>query len=240
MTSALGILDCFYAESLGCAPEVLRRGGVGLIEGDLTTIWYAKGSPLVLYALATGSGAVVCVQPEFRTIVDEVMAEEVARGSGTLDVAACLALEQALTPLVDVDFWFSGVRLYCESKSFVDRSSGHAREITPDEDERAHELHRRWGGKVFGEMVEGRFVSWAVVKPLSELVWDLSIETLIAHRGQGHAASAVSAALKHVFTNGRLAGWGCDRTSVASIRTARSVGFEYYGFDFGCVGRIRC
>jgi RimJ/RimL family protein N-acetyltransferase len=110
----------------------------------------------------------------------------------------------------------------------------------PDEDDHALLLHSTWGGKVFGQIADGKVVSWAAVKPLSDVVWDLSIETVPEHRGRGYARSAVSAALRHVFASGRLAGWGCDRTSVASLRTALSVGFRRYALDFGCVEVEQC
>ncbi len=108
------------------------------------------------------------------------------------------------------------------------------REISPAEDLRAAALHSTWGGKVFGRLIDGQVVSWVAVKPLSEVVWDLSVETLPEHRGQGHAKWAVSLALRFVFQEGRLAGWGCDRDNMASLAVARAVGFEEYALDFGC------
>jgi Acetyltransferase (GNAT) family len=230
MSRATDLLDGFYAGSLGCAPEDLNAGGLTIVERDLRSIRFAKGMPLALYALAKPGGAVIAVKPGCRTAV-----EGAVRGSKVLDDAICSAIERAVSPLVSVGFWFRGVRLFCEPGSFVDRTAGEVVEVLPDDDERAFLLHRRWGGKVFGQIAEGTVVSWAAVKPLSDVVWDLSIETVRDHRGRGHAKSAVSAALKHIFANEKLAGWGCDRDSATSLRTALSVGFRHYALDFGCV-----
>ena len=230
MSPTTDLLDSFYAESLGCSPEDLNAGKLIVVESDTRSIRFAKGIPLVLYALARLGGAVISARPGHRAAV-----EQAVRGSSAMDDVTCDAIERAICPLVSVKFWFRGVRLFCEPDSFLDCAAGDVREVLPDDDEHALLLHRKWGGKVFGQIAGGSVVSWAAVKPLSDVVWDLSIETLAEHRGRGYAKSALSAALKHIFANGRLAGWGCDRTSVASLRTAQSVGFRHYALDLGCV-----
>ncbi|MBN1321318.1 MAG: GNAT family N-acetyltransferase [Thermoleophilia bacterium] len=228
--AVVGLLDAFYAGSLGCSPEDLNAGRLIVVESDVQSIRFAKGSPLALYALAKPSGAVIAVRPGRGLVLKEAVGASIG-----LDEATCEAIERAVSPHVSVGFWFRGVRLFCDPDSFRDCAAGDVREIRPHEDERALLLHRSWGGKVFGQLVGGRVVSWAAVKPLSDVVWDLSIETLPGHRGRGYGKSAVSAALRHIFANGRLAGWGCDRDGVASLETAESVGFQYYALDFGCV-----
>jgi hypothetical protein len=230
MEQAVELLDRFYAEVLGCLPRDLSAGAPVVVENDLFGVWFAKGAPLAVYALVKPGGAAIVVRPEYRAAVEDMVRR--ARG---LDDATCAAIERAVSPLVDAGAWFRGVRLYCGPESFLDRAEGEAREILPGEDEQASRLHGRWGGKVYGRVMDGKVVSWAAVKPLSSVIWDLSVETLAGYRARGCAKSAVSAALRHVFVNGRLAGWGCDRDSVASLRTAQSVGFQHYCFDFGCV-----
>lgn len=230
MSRVTDLLDAFYAVSLGCSPEDLNAGGLTVVESDVRSIWFAKGGPLVLYALAKPGGAVIAVKPGCGAAV-----ERVVRGSSALDDATRDAIERTVSALVGVGSWFRGIRLFCEPDSFRDCAAGDVREILPDEDERACLLQRKWGGRVFGQIVGGKVVSWAAVKPLSGAVWDLSIETLADHRSHGYASSAVSAALKHIFANGRIAGWGCDRDDAASLRTAQTVGFRYYALDFGCV-----
>ncbi len=232
--SSVDLLDSFYAGSLGCSPNDLNAHGPTVVESDVGSIRFAKGSPLALYALAKPGGAAIAVRAGLGTVVKEAV-----RGAVVLDEPACEAIESAVSQQVDVGFWFRGVRLFCDSDSFRACAAAGVREILPHEDERALLLQRRWGGKVFGRLVDGRVVSWAAIKPLSDVVWDLSIETLPGHRGSGYARSAVSAALEHIFANGRLAGWGCDRDGLASLRTAESVGFRPYALDFGCVEAAR-
>jgi hypothetical protein len=232
MSRTIDRLDSFYAESLGCSAIDLNANRLIVVENDLRSIWYAKGTPLALYALAPPNGGVIAVRPQFESAV------RTAVGKATrLDDSICAAIERAVDPLVDVRFWFHGVRLFCEPEWFLDREAGDVREVLPAEDERTRQLNRKWGGKVFGLIADDQVVSWAAVKPLSEVVWDLSIETLTDYRGRGYAESTVSAALKHIFANGRLAGWGSDPTGTASLRTAHAVGFRPYALDFGCVMR---
>jgi GNAT superfamily N-acetyltransferase len=173
---------------------------------------------------------VISVRPGLAAVVKEAIS-----GARILDDATCCALERAVTPLGAVESWFRGVRLYCEPSSFVDCSMAGVTELQPYDGESVALLHSRWGGKVFGHLVDGRAASWAAVKPLSDIVWDLSIDTLPEYRRCGYAKSAVSAALKHTFANGRLAGWGCDRENAASLCVSAAVGFRHYGYDVGCV-----
>ena len=123
--------------------------------------------------------------------------------------------------------------LYCEPGGFTDCSFGEVRDVA-DRDESAWHMRDTWGGPVFGQIADGKVVTWCAIKPLSDIVWDLSIETHPQYRGRGYAKSTVSAALKHVFANDRLVGWGCDRDNPASLRTALSVGFKHYALDLGC------
>jgi len=228
--SAVDLLDAFYAGSLGCSPHDLNAHGLTVLESDVRSIVFAKGGPLALYALAKSGDAVIAVKPGLGPVVKEAV-----QGAVALDDPVCETIEAAVSPQVNAGSWFRGVRLFCGPDSFRGCATAGVREISPGEDERALLLQRRWGGKVFGRLVDGRVVSWAVVKPLSDVVWDLSIETLPGHRRRGYAKSAVSAALEHIFANGRLAGWGCDRDGAASLKTAASVGFKHYALDFGCV-----
>lgn len=224
-------LDDFYSRSLGCSCHDLRAGRSIIVENDLGSIRFAKGAPLAIYALIRpASGAVVAVEPELGALVREVIPE-----AHVLDDATCDAIEGVVASLVSVDYWFRGIRLYCTPESFRDCAVGEVREILPQEDERTRLLWATWGGKVFGRMVGGQVVSWAAVKPFSDVVWDLFIETLPGHRGQGHAKSAASVAVKHIIAAGRLAGWGCERTDDASLGVARALGFLPYALDFGCV-----
>ncbi|MEN6355934.1 MAG: GNAT family N-acetyltransferase [Armatimonadota bacterium] len=226
-------LDRFYSSALGCAPEALNSGRLVVVECEqITGIRFAKGSPLALFSIGKGTGAVVSVMPDLYEATTNALAS-----ADTLDGNACRTLESVLTPIIKPQFWFEGCRLYCDSESFIDLAKGDVRDVT-NMDETAAGIHARWGGRVFGLIADGKVVSWAGVKPLSDVGWDLTIQTLPEYRGMGYAKSAVSSAVRYILDNGKIATWGTDRTNIASLRTAHSVGFQDYGLDFGCVYSI--
>ncbi len=224
-------LDQFYAAVLGCSPEDLNASGAVVVPNPaISQVRIAAGSPLALYAVDKGTGAVFSVRPDLAGLV-----ERVVRGtpSAALEGPLCDAVERALEGLHG-GWWFRGIRLYCDSHSFRDQRQGTVRAVTHT-DKTAQEMHRKWGGEVFGQIVGGETVAWAAVKPFSDIEWDLRVDTLPDFRGRGYAKSVVSAAVEHIISHGRIAGWGCDRTNRASLRTAEAVGFREYGLDFGFV-----
>ncbi len=234
-SSAVERLDRHYAEALGCTPDELNSGRLVVVGNDqVGAIRFAKSVPLVLLAIGKGDGAVISVEPRFQVRVAEAVRELEGR---SLDHRVCDAIQGAVGLSVNEPLWFRGQRLYCEPERFVDQGSGIVRDVT-EEDAHAGELRSKWGGRVFGRVVDKMVVSWAAIKPLSDIVWDLSVETLAEHRGRGYARSVVTEAVRFIFSNGRLAAWGADRMNVASLATARSVGFVDYGLDFGCVRKV--
>lgn len=223
-------LDNFYSNALGCTPADLNSGRLTTIAYEqISGIRFAKGSPLALFSIGKGSGAVVSVLPSLYDTAISTLSS-----SSTLDDDACRVLEAALTPIVQPEFWFEGSRLYCDVTTFIDLTKGDVRDVTYM-DETAAGIHAKWGGRVYGQIVDGKVVSWAGIKPLSDVGWDLTIQTLPEYRGKGYAKNAVSAAVRHILDNGRIATWGADRTNIASLRTAHALGFQDYGLDFGCV-----
>ena len=232
MSATTDLLDKHYAAQLGCAPADLDSGRLVVAPNEnVGGIRFARGIPLAVYALSKSAGAVISVLPRLEEAAHTAIAGRVPSG---LDDDLCGALERALDPMVNARLWFRGFRAYCDSETFIDCAFGEVRKVTTD-DEVAIELNRRWGGPVFGQIVDGKAVSWCAVKPLSDIAWDLSIETHPEHRGRGYAKSAVSAAVRHILDSGKLATWGCDRDNPASLRTAISVGFQHYALDFGCL-----
>jgi len=229
--SAIELMDRHYAGELGCDAGDLNSGRMVIVGSEKREIRFAKGSPLAVYAIAKASGTVLSVRPRIRDAVNAIVGK---MGACELSDTVCDAIEAVVKPLVDVKFWFKGRRLYCEPGSFTDLRSGEVRVVT-DYDEHAMMLHQKWGGEVFGQIVDEKVAAWAAVKPLSDVAWDLSIETLPEYRGRGYAKSVVSAAVKYIFENDRLAAWGTDRDNIASLRTAWAVGFVDYALDFGCV-----
>jgi GNAT superfamily N-acetyltransferase len=233
MTS-LELLDRHYASQLGCAPEDLNSDRLTVVPNEtIGGVRFAKGIPLAVYALSKSRGAVISVLP---SVVEPARVAVADRAPSGLDDDLCDTLQSALNPVIDVRFWFRGYRLYCSGETFTDRTVGEVREVTTD-DQIAAGLNRKWGGPVFGQIADGRVVSWAAIKALSDVAWDLSVETRPEYRGRGYAKSAVSAAVRHILGSGKLATWGCDRDNPASLSIALSVGFEHYALDFGCEER---
>lgn len=230
MTHTLEDLDTYYAGELGCGPGDLGSGTLVTIATDaVANIRFARGTPLAVFSMKKGLGGVIACRTALLNAVDSALASH-----SDLNDDACEAVRATVDPLVRASEWFYGQRLYCEPAWYTNYASGEVRIVTT-EDETAHELGLKWGGEVFGQVADGRVVSWAAVKPLSDVVWDLSVRTLPEYRGRGYAKSVVSAAVRFIFDHDRLAAWGTHRTNLASINTARAVGFRDYALEFGCV-----
>jgi len=79
--------------------------------------------------------------------------------------------------------------------------------------------------------------SWAGRAPVSfcypvfrtEAWWDVSIETLEAHRRHGHAARAARTMIRHMWQTGRAPVWGAPEHNDASLALARQLGFREVG-----------
>ena len=87
-------------------------------------------------------------------------------------------------------------------------------------------------GLVYGVVVDGRVASYAFAhRPgvMEDQVADIGVETAPAYRRRGYAKTAVSAVLAHITRTGGEARYGCRPDNLASIATARSVGFVPYG-----------
>jgi len=231
--AALAALDRHYAAEMGCRPEDLRSGKTLVLASEHRELRFAKGFPLPVFGMDTGEGRVISVAPHLAEHARRVL---LRAPSCSLSDEVCEVLENALAPFTAETEWFRGERLYLIPKMFRDREQGEVREASALDD-KAAARRRLWGGPVFAQFVDGRAVSRATVKPLSDVVWDLSIETEPEYRGRGYALSAASAAVKEIFRAGKIAMWGTDRTNEASLRTARALGFQHYAWEVGCFVR---
>lgn len=68
-------------------------------------------------------------------------------------------------------------------------------------------------------------VAFAYVASETETFWDVSIDTLEAHRRKGYAASAVYALMNVMKARGKIAVWGALQSNTASLNLARKLGF---------------
>lgn len=87
-------------------------------------------------------------------------------------------------------------------------------------------------GIVYGVIVDGRVASYAFAhRPgvMEDQVADIGVETAPEYRRRGFAKTAVSAVVEHITRTGGEARYGCRPDNLASIATARSVGFVPYG-----------
>ncbi|MEJ5297844.1 MAG: GNAT family N-acetyltransferase [Armatimonadota bacterium] len=231
--AALAALDRHYAAEMGCQPEDLRGSGMIIVASEHRNLRFAKGFPLPVFGMDTGEGCVISVAPHLAEHARDALLNA---PSCSLSDEVCEVLENALALFTAEAEWFRGERLYLIPGMFRDREQGDVREASAL-DEKAAAGRRFWGGPVFAQFVDGRAVSRATVKPLSDVAWDLSIETEPEYRGRGYALSAVSAAVKEIFRASKIAMWGTDRTNEASLRTARALGFRHYAWEVGCFVR---
>ncbi|HEY7443723.1 MAG TPA: GNAT family N-acetyltransferase [Vicinamibacterales bacterium] len=71
-----------------------------------------------------------------------------------------------------------------------------------------------------GEAAAFCYAAWE-----TETLWDVSIDTLEAHRGRGLGGSAVALLAQLMREKGKAPVWGALDTNVASMRLARKLGF---------------
>ncbi len=229
LVAALSALDRHYAAELGCRPEDLRGGKIIVVANEHRDLRFAKGFPLPVFGMDTGEGCVISVALPLAEHARDALLNTPSR---RLTDEVCEVIQNALAPFTPEAEWFRGERLYLIPEMFRDREQGEVREVSALEKTAAG--RRFWGGPVLAQLVDGRAVSRATVKPLSDVAWDLSIETEPKYRGRGYALSASSAAVKEIFRAGKIAMWGTDRTNEASLRTARALGFRHYAWEVGC------
>ena len=180
MSDFITQLDRHYAAELGCKPEDFYSGNLVVVSNDVSRIRFGKGVPLVLFGLGRENGSALSVHPDLADLARQTL-RKIAPTS--FDESSCTAIESALSSRVDAAFWFRGRRLYCEPKLFIDRQTGKVLEVS-SQDAHGLALRAKWGGEVFGQVVDGRVVAWAAVKPLSGVVWDLSVVTAPDFRGE--------------------------------------------------------
>jgi GNAT superfamily N-acetyltransferase len=107
------------------------------------------------------------------------------------------------------------VRLLTRNDSLVHLPAGLRHEIT----------HARAFAPIAGVFVDGVPVSFCYPAWVTERLWDVSIDTLEAHRGQSLGAKAVRFMIELMAAEGREPVWGALESNAASLRLGAKLGF---------------
>ncbi len=75
-------------------------------------------------------------------------------------------------------------------------------------------------------VVDGEAVSFCYAGSVTETLWDISIDTVPAHRQKGYAGLCVAFMVRHMEARGKRPVWGAAEDNPASWRLARKLGFE--------------
>jgi RimJ/RimL family protein N-acetyltransferase len=93
-----------------------------------------------------------------------------------------------------------------------------------------HEMtHAQAFAPVAAVIVDGRPVSFCYPVWTTERLWDVSIDTLEAHRGRSLGAAAVMFMMDAMRRNGREPVWGALESNQASLRLGAKLGFKPVG-----------
>ena len=75
-------------------------------------------------------------------------------------------------------------------------------------------------------VVAGEPVSFCYAGSVTETLWDISIDTVPAHRRRGYAGLCVAFMIRHMRARGKQPVWCAAEENPASWRLARGLGFE--------------
>ena len=237
------LVDRYIGARLGADLSAFGNEGVAVVEsarrlrreqsyGYIHALWW--------FWLTDGR-SVASVPPGAGEAIDEVLREVrsaeqlsdpalVARLRPTVDVALLSAGLNA-TDRAQRALWFACDAVHlrrhlCEScRRLTDES------MPPAEGVRLP-VHCFPDGIVYGAVADGRVVSVAYAHRsgfMEDRVADLGVETSPGCRRRGYARAMVSAVVEQVTHTGGEATYDCAPDNLASVATARSVGFVPYG-----------
>jgi len=86
-------------------------------------------------------------------------------------------------------------------------------------------------GIAFGVFQEGKLVSVSEAPPIGhmqDMIEEVGVDTLLKYRRRGYGKAVISATTKAIFDIGRIPIYRCSSKNVASIRLAKTVGYEKY------------
>ncbi len=75
-------------------------------------------------------------------------------------------------------------------------------------------------------IVDGAPVSFCYAASVTESLWDVSIDTLEAHRRRGYATQCVAYMINYMLRRGKRPVWGALETNAPSLELALKLGFE--------------
>jgi hypothetical protein len=241
-----GTIDSFFAEYLGCGLAALGPGEVVVASSSRR---YAPephhGHVFALWLVASGSRCVISVQRELVWPV-----QQVARGAdveGLTGMAGRTLLAQTVARLLDAEERVttgSGPIMYCTSGSMRVWDVHPCRRLAPPDRAAATAsglyepyLESSVADRTCYVALDGpRPVSLSGTWPAAHMaaeVADVCVPgTLETHRRQGFAKTAVSHTTKAILDAGRIPVYITSDRNKASIATAKSVGYEQYGWEF--------
>jgi len=212
------------------SPRRLRREqSYGFVHG-LWFLWLADGRAAVSVPPGAGGAvrAILTGVRDRRAVLDPDLGERLKGPvGGALRSAGLRGIDRALR---DLDF-------ACNASLLRRHRCGACYRLTDGRLPIAKGIeypdHCFPDGIVYGVVADGKVVSLAHAhRPgvMEGQVADLGVPgTVPACRRRGFAKACVSAVVEHVTRMGGDARYGCDPANLASIATARSVGFVPYG-----------
>jgi len=125
---------------------------------------------------------------------------------------------------------YSGLKLYCDEETYGRIVDEHVRRVTWDDAD-----YFLKDNAAFAYWVDDSAVAFAGTHPVGEFsgrVGNVMAGTLEEHRRRGYGKAVLSATTGELLRQGRVAVWGTEATNVASIRTARFVGYQPFATVF--------
>lgn len=244
------LVDTFHGVRMGVDLFVAKPGTITVVESHrrlqrekgygyiraLWWLWLEDGRSAV--SVPPGAGkAVQEIAENIRGIGRNIRAPE-----RILDPALAERLKEPVNMalraagLSEVDRVLPDLCFACDASLLRRHSLGDCRRLTyeriPPAEGLRLPMHCFPDGVVYGVVSDGKVVSVASshrTGVMEGLVADTGIKTAQGYRQRGYAKTAVSALAVHFTRAGGEARYGCSPGNLASIATARSVGFVPYG-----------
>jgi GNAT superfamily N-acetyltransferase len=231
---AVRIADAWWARDFACAPSDLRplatrvQAHAGELAGT-TGIWILVVGPCPLVSMPA-------------TRLPELAERASGWTASTVGDPTQLAEQVGTAPSQIIGPAFIG---YATRDSLRSESALSARPLTERDAPTVARLRARcgveeWehGGSDFEKVptfgsfdAQGELASIAGYETWNGTIAHISIVSSPAHRGQGHGVAPVARAAEHALAAGLLPQYRTLKSNQPSMRLARRLGFESYGFS---------